>query len=62
MTDALEHHEGTVRSVAGQSPTSRFADDIDGLAGHEEELTILVKCLDKTSAAYGMKISAEKPK
>ena len=31
MTDALEDHEGTV-SIGG------FADDIDGLAGEEEEL------------------------
>ena len=40
----------------------RFADDIDGLAGVEQELANLVECLDKTSAAYGMKISAEKTK
>ena len=40
----------------------RFADDIDGLAGEEEELTKLVERLDKTSTAYGMEISAEKTK
>ena len=40
----------------------RFADDIDGLAGDEEELSNLVECLDKASTAYGMKISAEKTK
>ena len=38
----------------------RFADDIDGLAGEEEELANLVDCLDTTSTAYGMEISAEK--
>ena len=39
----------------------RFADDIDGLAGEEErEPANLVECLDTTSAAYGMEISAEK--
>ena len=38
----------------------RFADDIDGLAGEEEELAKLVECLDKASTAYGMEISAEK--
>ena len=40
----------------------RFADDIDGLAGEEEELEILVECLDKASTAYGMEIGAEKTK
>ena len=38
----------------------RFADDIDGLAGEEEELAKLFECLDKASTAYGMEISAEK--
>ena len=37
MTDALDH-EGTV-SIGGRTITNlRFADDIDGLAGEEEEL------------------------
>ena len=60
--DALEEHEGTV-SVGGRPITNlRFADDIDGLAGDEEELEHLVQCLDKASANYGMEISAEKTK
>ena len=38
MTDALEDHEGTV-SIGGRTIASlRFAEDIDGLAGEEEEL------------------------
>ena len=40
----------------------RFADDIDGIAGGEEELANLVERLDKASTAYGMEISAEKTK
>ena len=40
----------------------RFADDIDGLAGEEEELANLVEHLDKASMAYSMEISAEKTK
>ena len=40
----------------------RFADDIDGLAGDEEELANLIERLDKASTAYGMEISAEKTK
>ena len=39
-----------------------FADDIDGLAGEEEELAKLFQRLDKASTAYGMEVSAEKTK
>ena len=60
MTDALEDHEGTV-SIGGRTITNlRFANDIDGLAGDEEELANLAERLDKASTAYGMEISAEK--
>ena len=59
MTDALEDHEGTV-SIWGRTITNlRFADDIDGLAGQEEELEKFVERLDKASTAYGMEISAK---
>ena len=62
MTNALEDHEGTV-SIGGRTTTNLcFADDIDGLAGEEEQLTNLVEHLDKASTAYGMEISAEKTK
>ena len=62
MVDALEDHEGTV-STGGRTITNfRFADDIDGLAGEEEDLVKLVECLNKTSTAYGMEISTEKTK
>ena len=62
MTDALEDHQGTV-SIRGRTITNlRFAHDIDGPAGKEEELASLVDRLDKTSAAFGMEISAEKTK
>ena len=62
MTDVLEDHEGTV-SIGGRTIASLcFADDIDGLAGEEEEAANLVELLDKVSTAYGMDISAEKTK
>ena len=62
MTNALEDHEGTV-SIGGRTITNfRFADDIDGLGGEEDELAILVERLDKDSTTYGMEISAEKTK
>ena len=62
MTDALEDHEGTV-SIGGRTIISlRFADDIVGMAGEEEELAKLVERLDKASTAYSMEISVEKTK
>ena len=62
MTDALQDHEGTV-STGGRTITNlRSADDIDGLAGEEEERANLFERLDKASTAYGMGISAEKTK
>ena len=62
MTDALEDHECTV-STGGRTITNlRLADDIDGLAGEEEELANLVEHFDKASIAYGVEISAEKTK
>ena len=62
MTDAIEDHEGTV-SIGGRTITNlRFADDIDGLAGEQEELANLAERLDNASTAYGMKINAEKTK
>ena len=39
MTDALENHKSTV-TIGGRTITNLcFADDIDGLAGEEEELS-----------------------
>ena len=56
MTDALEDHEGTVR-IGGRKITNlRFADDIDGLAGEEEELAKLVERRDN-----GMEIVPRRP-
>ena len=41
MSDVLEEHKGTI-SIAGRTITNlRFADDIDGLAGSEQELAQL---------------------
>ena len=54
MSNALEDHEGTV-SIGGRTITNLyFVDDIDGLAGEEEELAKLVEHLDKASTAYSM--------
>ena len=62
MTYALEDHKGTI-SAGGRTITNfRFADDIDGLAGEEEEVATLVERLDKVSTGYGMEIFAWKTK
>ena len=56
MTGALEDHEDTV-SIGGTAITNlRLADNIDGLAGEEEELAKLVERHDKASTAHGMEI------
>ena len=52
--------KGTVSIEGGTITNLRFADDIDGLAGEEEELANLIERLDKASTAYDMEISAEK--
>ena len=62
MTDASEDHEGTVSNGGRTTTNLCFANDIDGLAGEEEELANLVERLDKASTAYSMEISAEKTK
>ena len=60
MSDAMGDHEGTV-SIGGRTISNfHFADDIDGLAGEEEELAKLVERLDKDPTAYCMEISDEK--
>ena len=60
--DALEDHEGTVNIGGSAITILLFADDIDGLAGEEEEQAKLVERLDIASTAYGMEIIAEKTK
>ena len=62
MTDALGNHQGTVSIGCRTITNLRFADDIDGLAGDEQELANLVERLEKTSTSYGMEISAENTK
>ena len=62
MTHALENFKGII-SIGGRQITNlRFADDIDGITGEEDELTKLVHNLDTAAAKYGMEISAEKTK
>ena len=51
MTDVLEDHEGMVSIGSTTITNLRFADDINGLAGEEEELAKLAEHLSKASTA-----------
>ena len=60
MADTLEDHQGTV-SIRDRTITNlRFADDIDGQSGQEQELDKLINHLEEASVAYDMQISADK--
>ena len=61
MTDALEDYAGTA-SIGGSTMTNlRFANDIDGLAEEEKELTKLADRLDKTSTAHDYRSVSRRP-
>ena len=61
LTDALEDHEGTV-SIGGRTITNlRFADEIDGLAGEEEELDKLVERLVNVSTPTAWRSVPRRP-
>ena len=62
MSEALEEHECTVMIGGRTISNLRFADDIDGVAGTEAELTKLVDQLNNASNNYGMEISTAKTK
>ena len=62
MTHALENYNGTI-SIGDRKITNlRFAHDIDGITGEEDELSKLVHNLDTATAKFGMEISAGKTK
>ena len=57
---AFKDHEGAV-SIGDRTITYlRFGDDIDSLAGQEQELVKLVHHLEEAPTAYGLQISVEK--
>ena len=56
MADAHEDHEGTVSTRRRKITNLCFADNINGLAGQEQELDSLIKHLEE----HSMQISAEK--
>ena len=58
MADDLDNHTRSI-SISGRKVTNlRFFDDIDGLAGSENELKELVDLIDRRKSTYGMEINA----
>ena len=59
MTHALENYNG----IGGRKKTNfRFADDIGGITGEEDEGAKLVQNLDTAATKFGMEIHAETPR
>ena len=62
INKSLLYHKGTI-SIEGRVITNlRFTDDIDGLAGIENELVNLINKIDSISRNYGMEINTNKTK
>ena len=62
MNESLIDHKGIVYIGRRLIKNSRFSDDIDGLAGSENELFNLLNKIDSTSRTYGMEINKNKTK
>ena len=61
MRDTSEDYEGTI-SIGGRTITNLcFAEDINGLAGEEEELAKLIWHLDKVSTATAWRSMLRRP-
>ena len=56
-------HTGSLKINGSWTITNpRFADDIDGVAGSEEELINWTECLSKTANRFGLEINPTKTK
>ena len=62
MTHALEKYNSTINIVGRHITNLRFADDIDGITGEEDEHTKLVQNLDTATTKFGMENNGEKIK
>ena len=60
MNDALYNHVASVNIDGKIIRNLRFENNIDGLAVSESELANLIKIIDNTARAYGMKINSMK--
>ena len=62
MQEALHNFYGTISVNGREISNLRFADDIDLIAGTEEELQELTTTLEGRAYVYRMEIGAEKSK
>ena len=62
MQETLENYNSTVSIGGRQISNLRFADDIDLMAGSNDDLQVLTDRLVTCASAYGMEVSAEKSK
>ena len=62
MTHALEELNGKVSTDGGYITSLWFADNINAVAGEEQELEILTDSLDKICSRYKIEIRAMKTK
>ena len=62
MQDTLEDHASSISVGGRQFSNLRFADDIDLMAGSNQELQDLTTSLEHSSGAFGMEVSSEKSK
>ena len=61
MTDALKDHKGTVSSGGRRSTNLRFADDVDGLGGEEEEMAKLLSVSTKAPQPTALRSVPRRP-
>ena len=61
ITDALEDHKGTVSSGGRRSTNLRFADDVDGLGGEEEEMAKLLSVSTKAPQPTALRSVPRRP-
>ena len=62
LEDTMIHALAALEVVRKQVSLCRFADEIDGITGEEDEVTKLVHNLDTAPTQFGMEINAEKPR
>ena len=62
MDNALHSHNDTIKMNGRLITDLRFADDIDGIAGSEEELVSLKNKISLEASKFGMEINPTKTK
>ena len=61
MQNALCCHNGTIKMNGRLITNLRFADDIDSLAGSEDEMIYLANKISEAASQFGTEINPTKP-